>query len=44
MKIGLVCPYDMFGKTGAVAQIVIYFQDSLIKRGHQVKIITPRPS
>lgn len=43
MKIGLVCPYDMIGHAGGVQQIVMHLADGLRKKGHQVKIITPRP-
>jgi phosphatidylinositol alpha-mannosyltransferase len=42
MKIGLVCPYDMF-KGGGVQECVRALQSELIKRGHEVLIITPRP-
>ncbi len=44
MKIALVCPYEMIGHAGGVAQVVEHLQDGLIKKGHIVKIITPRPS
>lgn len=43
MKIGLVCPYNMFQFAGGVQEIVIQLQKSLIAKGHDVKIITPRP-
>ena len=43
MKIGLVCPYDMFQRTGGVQELVRHLHDGLRQRGHQVKIITPRP-
>lgn len=43
MKIGLVCPYNMFERAGGVHQVVIHLHDGLKKRGHDVKIITPRP-
>lgn len=42
MKIGLVCPYDMF-KGGGVQECVRALQSELVKRGHEVLIITPRP-
>ncbi len=42
MKIGLVCPYDMF-KGGGVQECVKALQIELILRGHEVYIITPRP-
>ena len=43
MKIALVCPYNMFERAGGVGELVINLRSGLIKRGHQVKIITPRP-
>jgi phosphatidylinositol alpha-mannosyltransferase len=43
MKIGLVCPYNMFQFAGGVQEIVIQLQKSLADKGHDVKIITPRP-
>ena len=43
MKIGLVCPYNMFQFAGGVQEIVVQLQKSLIAKGHDVKIITPRP-
>jgi phosphatidylinositol alpha-mannosyltransferase len=42
MKIGLVCPYDIT-KGGGVQEIVKALQAGLLKRGHNVYIITPRP-
>lgn len=42
MKIGLVCPYSM-ARGGAVQEIVIAMRCELLKRGHDVKIITPLP-
>lgn len=42
MKIGLVCPYSM-ARGGAVQEIVIAMRCELLKRGHDVKIITPQP-
>lgn len=44
MKIGLVCPYNMFDHAGGVSQQVIHLHDGLTKRGNSVKIITPRPA
>lgn len=44
MKIALVCPYDMFERPGGVQQLIMHLQDGLIKKGHSVKIITPRPT
>jgi phosphatidylinositol alpha-mannosyltransferase len=43
MKIGLVCPYNMFERAGGVQQQVMHLHDELKKRGHSVKIITPKP-
>lgn len=42
MKIGLVCPYDMF-RGGGVQEHVQAQALELRKRGHIVKILTPRP-
>ncbi len=42
MKIGLVCPYNIF-RGGGVQEGVLAIKDELIKRGHQAIIITPRP-
>lgn len=42
MKIGLVCPYNIF-KGGGVQECVLALQAELITRGHDVKIITPWP-
>ena len=42
MKIGLVCPYSM-SKGGGVQEIVRAMRIELLKRGHDVKIITPQP-
>jgi phosphatidylinositol alpha-mannosyltransferase len=44
MKIGLVCPYDMLEKSGGVADVVVHLREGLVKKGHTVKIITPRPN
>jgi phosphatidylinositol alpha-mannosyltransferase len=44
MKIGLVCPYNMLELAGGVAEVVINLRDGLSAKGHEVKIITPRPS
>lgn len=43
MKIGIVCPYNMFQFAGGVQEIVINLHAHLSARGHSVKIITPRP-
>lgn len=42
MKIGLVCPYNMT-KGGGVKEIVYALQAGLGARGHDVKVIAPRP-
>lgn len=42
MKIGLVCPYSI-NKHGGVLEVVLALRDGLTERGHQVKIITPKP-
>jgi phosphatidylinositol alpha-mannosyltransferase len=42
MKIGLICPYDVF-KGGGVAEQVIALQAEYAKMGHQAKILTPLP-
>ncbi len=42
MKIGLVCPYDFF-RHGAVQKLVALLDEELTARGHDVRIITPRP-
>jgi phosphatidylinositol alpha-mannosyltransferase len=44
MKIGLVCPYNMFHFAGGVQEVVFQLQKHLIAKGHQVVIITPRPT
>ncbi|HEY5549899.1 MAG TPA: glycosyltransferase family 4 protein [Candidatus Saccharimonadales bacterium] len=44
MKIALVCPYNMFERTGGVQQLVTHLHDGLSKKGHEVKIITQRPA
>lgn len=42
MKIGLVCPYDIF-KNGGVQECVLSLKAEYNKLGHQAYIITPRP-
>jgi phosphatidyl-myo-inositol alpha-mannosyltransferase len=44
MKIALVCPYNMFERPGGVGEVVMNLREGLAKKGHIVKIITPRPS
>src|ERR1035437_7882893 len=43
MKIALVCPYNMFDHAGGVHQQVVHLHDGLTKRGHNVRVITPKP-
>lgn len=42
MKIGLVCPYNMF-RGGGVQECVIALREGVIARGHEAFIITPQP-
>lgn len=42
MKIGLVCPYNFF-RHGAVQKLVMVLDAELTLRGHDVRVITPRP-
>lgn len=42
MKIGLVCPYNMF-IGGGVQEVVLALRDGVQARGHQAYIITPQP-
>lgn len=42
MKIGLVCPYNMF-LGGGVQECVLALRDGLVERGHKAYIITPQP-
>lgn len=42
MKVGLVCPYNIF-RGGGVQECVLALQRELTKRGHSVYIITPKP-
>lgn len=43
MKIGLVCPYNIF-KGGGVQECVLAVQSGLKRRGHEAFIITPQPA
>ncbi len=43
MKIGLICPYNMFQFAGGVQEIVNQQYTYLVEQGHDVRIITPRP-
>ena len=42
MKIGIVCPYNVF-KGGGVQEYVLGLRDGLTAAGHQAWIITPQP-
>jgi len=42
MKIGLVCPYSI-NKHGGVLEHVLAVRAGLVSRGHEVRIITPKP-
>lgn len=42
MKIGIVCPYNLF-RHGGVQETIFAHQRILKSRGHLVKIISPRP-
>lgn len=42
MKIGLVCPYNLF-KGGGVQECVLAMQAELARRGHEALIISPQP-
>ena len=42
MKIGLVLPYNI-AKGGGVKEVVLALHDGLVKKGHDVTIITPQP-
>lgn len=42
MKIGLVCPYNLF-KGGGVQECVAALRSELSSRGHEALIITPQP-
>lgn len=43
MKIGLVCPYNIF-KNGGVQECVLALRAEFAKAGHDAHIITPRPT
>src|SRR3990167_554211 len=42
MKIGLICPYNIWG-SGGVQECVLALHAELLKRGHEARIITPLP-
>lgn len=42
MKIGLVCPYNIY-KGGGVQEVVFALQAELTRRGHEALIVTPQP-
>jgi phosphatidylinositol alpha-mannosyltransferase len=43
MKIGLVCPYNLF-RGGGVQECVLALREGIVKRGHEAYIITPQPN
>lgn len=42
MKIGIVCPYNLF-RPGGVQETIFAHSEILKKRGHEVRIISPKP-
>lgn len=42
LKIGIVCPYNMF-KGGGVQECVLALREGLVARGHKAYVITPQP-
>lgn len=42
MRIGITCPHNIFAG-GGVGEVILALHDGLAKRGHYVKILTPRP-
>jgi phosphatidylinositol alpha-mannosyltransferase len=42
MRIGITCPYHIF-RGGGVQEVVFALHEELTRRGHYVKILTPRP-
>lgn len=42
MKIGLVCPYNIF-RGGGVQEYVLALRNGIVARGHKAYIITPQP-
>lgn len=42
MKIGLVCPYNMF-RGGGVQEYVLALRNGFVARGHKAYVITPQP-
>lgn len=43
MKIGIICPYNMFQFAGGVQDVVVQLHSNLVNKGYDVRIITPRP-
>lgn len=43
MKIGIVCPYNMFQFAGGVQDVVVQLHNNLVQKGYEVRIITPKP-
>ena len=42
MKVGIVCPYNYF-RPGGVQECIRELAKELTRRGHDVKVIVPRP-
>jgi phosphatidylinositol alpha-mannosyltransferase len=42
MRIGITCPHNIFTGSG-VGEVVFALQEGLTKKGHYVKILTPKP-
>jgi phosphatidylinositol alpha-mannosyltransferase len=42
MRIGITCPHNIFTGSG-VGEVVFMLQEGLSRRGHYVKILTPKP-
>ena len=42
MKIGIICPYSI-NKHGGVLDVILHLKAGLKEKGHEVRIITPRP-
>jgi phosphatidylinositol alpha-mannosyltransferase len=42
MRIAIACPYHMF-RGGGVQEVVLALHQNLTKRGHYVKVLTPKP-
>jgi glycogen synthase len=42
MRIGITCPHNIF-VGGGVGEVIRALEKGLTKKGHYVKILTPRP-